>query len=176
MTTPYVDPNTISNPTIGQPITAAWGDTVNDDIKLLAQTPSCRVRNQVAQATANTTFLYSAFPAADIIDTDSFHNPSTNNTRITVPAGLGGIYRIDGYVEFQPNATGYRLIGYRINGSTLVWTSGVVSAGGAYETRLGFSEETTLAAGSYIELVTMQSSGGALNVTDARFAARWVSV
>jgi hypothetical protein len=55
-----------------------------------------------AVANANTTLTTSgteypiAFAAADAFDTDAFHDPSSSNTRMTIPAGLTGYYSIRG--------------------------------------------------------------------------------
>lgn len=79
-------------------------------------------------------------------DTDGFHDNVTNNTRLTIPAGLGGKYRIDaGY--FSNGAVTW--LGILKNGSTALR--------GSYRTGLtaahygGHTVIADLAAGDYIE-------------------------
>ena len=40
------------------------------------------------------------FPGSDEADSNSFHNPASNNSRITIPTGLGGVYLFDVRVSF----------------------------------------------------------------------------
>ena len=67
-------------------------------------------------------------------DTDGFHSTTTNNTRITIPSGLGGKYLFNGYVSmFTDNAS---LIFLYKNGSNIALginngeTDRVVNTGG----------------------------------------------
>lgn len=175
MTTPYADPQGVHNPATGNSPPAIWGDTVRDDIVTLATPPGCWVNRTATQSAANVTFTYIAFSAADTRDTDTYHDIFTNNTQMKVPTGFGGIYRLTATVDWDINATGSRLIGWRLNGSTITWgstTSGVATIG----TRSHFSDEIRLTAGQYVEIVCYQASGGALDITLARAQLTWLGV
>ena len=51
-------------------------------------------------------------------DTDAYHDVTTNNSRLTVPAGQAGKYIIVGHVRFDNNSSGARQIVIRLNGAT----------------------------------------------------------
>lgn len=95
------------------------------------------------------------------IDTNSFHSTVTNTTRFTIPAGLGGKYRVSGSVRFNPNGVGRRLATIRENGVGGVAYEG--TPGASSFITLPIEGIFTLAATDYVELETFQSSGGTLN-------------
>lgn len=174
MTTPYVDPQTVHNPTTGGSPPASWGDTVRDNQQLFSTPPSVKAVRTAVQSVAHNTYTALAFNAADEWDTDSFHSTSTNNTRITVPSGLGGKYHIIGSVAFAAGADQTRLMQIRLNGATVI---GFLQATNGALTAFAASVPIMyqLAAGDYVELVCYQFSGVALNVTGS-LSAHWVSL
>jgi hypothetical protein len=99
---------------------------------------------------------------SEVIDTDVFHNTSTNNTRLTVPAGMAGVYIIGGGSNFEQNGTGYRLLKVRLNGSTMIGGLTVPAVGNG-PTRLALTTVNVLAVGDYVELLAYQNSGGNLD-------------
>lgn len=108
--------------------------------------------------------------ANEEIDTAGFHDNATNNTRITIPTT--GRYQITAQAQFAANSTGYRYIRVRKNGTTslLYFSEPAISAG--IEKTLSATRIVDLVATDYIELIVVQSSGGALNViagTDTTF-------
>ena len=175
MTTPYIDPQTVHNPTTGGSPPASWGDTVRDNQQLFSTPPSVKAVRTAVQSLANNTYSALAFTAADDWDTDSFHSTTTNNTRITVPTGLGGTYHIIGSTFFAGGADSIRLIKIQLNGTTEIGffqaTNGVV--GGNFGANLPVMYK--LAAADYIELICYQNSGAAINVTGS-LSAHWVSL
>lgn len=58
-----------------------------------------------------------AFGDTDTYDSDGFHDPSTNNTRLTVPTGLGGIYLLHMYFTWPSSGSANtdRRLAYRVN-------------------------------------------------------------
>ena len=46
---PYVDPQTIDNPTAGNPIPAAWADQVRNNLEFLIAPPTCSVYTNPTQ-------------------------------------------------------------------------------------------------------------------------------
>jgi hypothetical protein len=172
MTTPYIDPQTVHNPTTGTSPPASWGDTVRDNQQLFSTPPSVKAVRTAVQSLANNTHTALAFTAADAWDTDSFHSTSTNNTRITVPTGLGGIYHITGAAAFGPGASAIRNVRIMLNGVTQI---AVIQQTQGDDFGVTLSVMYKLAAGNYVELTGYQNSGAAVNITGT-LSAHWVSL
>ena len=174
MTTPYIDPQTVHNPTTGGSPPASWGDTVRDNQQLFSTPPSVKAVRTAVQSLATSTFSALAFTAADEWDTDSFHSTTVNNTRITVPTGLGGIYHMIGNLTYDLGTASQRYFSIKLNGSPDLAASNINTVGtnGHVNT---VSVMYRLAAGDYIELSCFQSSGVALNITGS-LSAHWVSL
>jgi hypothetical protein len=122
----------------------------------------CRVYASSAQTISNSTDTKLAF-ANETFDTDSFHDNSTNNTRITIPAGLGGYYRVTANSGFLSNANGRRIMAIALNGTNLsqVETSVNVQA----EPAASLTDTYYLAPADYLEINVFQNSGGNLNTS-----------
>lgn len=127
------------------------------------------------QSIANLTQTTLAWNTEDD-DTDGYHDNTTNNTRLTIPAS--GLYLFGAEIKWAVNATGYRQIVIRA-------TSGMSSTDVARENRMANTtafQDTTheiigrvnLAAGDYIEALVTQSSGGSLNVTGTTSSFFWI--
>ncbi len=95
-------------------------------------------------------------------DTNAFHDNSTNNSRLTVPTGQGGYYRI--YAEMQwanTSSTARKIIAVYLNGA--------VTQIGTFETgSIGFpscvvSFTQNLSAGDYIQLYAYNGTAGNLD-------------
>lgn len=179
MTTPtYVDLDTVHNPTSGTSPTVAWGDDIRSNFELLSKMPGCIAQRTATQALTTATVTAIALTASDLRDTDAFHDTTTNNTRCTVPTGLGGLYTVVGSVQFAGNTTGERLIQLRVNGLTTYnsvnsqatnpATTGVLA--------LQVTDDIVMVAGDYVELLAYQNSGGNLNVTPCKLSMRMVAV
>lgn len=121
----------------------------------------CRIYNSSATVTiANAT--YTAVPwDAETWDTTTFHDNSTNNTRITIPSGHGGKYLFTGQIAFETNTTGVRELKFLVDGGTSFgWSSSAVVTGSPLI--INIAAIYTISAGSYVELYVYQSSGGTL--------------
>lgn len=128
-----------------------------------------------AQSIANATLTAVTFDS-ERFDTDGFHSTSSNTSRFTVPAGMGGKYLLGGVVEFAANATGARSIALRLNGSTYIAFETIQAAtAGGQETRLSVETVYDLLAGEYVEVYVSQVSGGSLTIgnTSAYGAEGW---
>lgn len=101
----------------------------------------------------------------DVWDTDSIHDPVTNNTRLTVPAGCGGVWEVNLAAQFTSNATGYRMLLLYVNGVAQDERSGV-SANAVSTTYLNLTTAVLLAAGDYVELGALANTTG-ISVTSA---------
>lgn len=177
MTTPYVDPQTIHNPAAGGKPPATWGDTVRDDLEFLSRPPSCKVTRSTVQVITHNTEMAIVFDAANASenwDTDGFHSPSTNPARLTVPAGLGGRYVVQGYGIWESNTAGNRQLYIRKNGSSNVATAFTDSAAGI--ARFSVDTEIALSAGDYVDLVAWHNAGSGVELDLlVEFWLRWVS-
>lgn len=101
-------------------------------------------------------------------DTDAFHSTVTNTSRLTVPSGKGGKYRVTGNARFagEATATGERRLEILLNGTTVIAAAAETDIGTQAVT-LNVSCDYDLAVNDYVELRAFQDSGGALNVEAA---------
>jgi hypothetical protein len=140
----------------------------------------CLAVSNTLQSTANATYTAVDLVGADVYDTDSFHDPSSNPSRITIPTGLGGYYKLWGVVAFKDNATNERQFFLYKNGSQVgslggMGTASFWNAGGGNDASAYFTTILNLAAGDYIQLYGRQYSGGTLNISYANFGCWKVS-
>lgn len=100
---------------------------------------------------------------AEIFDTNTIHDNSTNNSRFTIPSGMGGYWRFFGFIYPDPTASGgpghvfqVRLL---LNGATVLAASiGELNAGNTWTT--GIVERCqSFSAGDYVELQAYHNSG-----------------
>jgi len=124
----------------------------------------CRVYASSAQTISNATDTKLAF-ANETFDTDSFHSNVTNNTRITIPAGLGGYYRVTANSGFLSNASGRRIMAIALNGTNVSQVE--TTANASAEPAASLTDIYSLAAADYLEINVYQTSGGNLNTSGA---------
>lgn len=107
-------------------------------------------------------------------DTDGFHSTSTNISRFTIPAGLGGKYEANASMAFSANGTGKRIINISVNGSVIAWSNQVP---GNSSVLVGptISRVLNLSAGDYVEFFVLQDSGGSLN-TNSGSSDQWFEI
>jgi hypothetical protein len=172
MTTPYVDPQSVHNPTPGASPPASWGDTVRDGLEFLVRLPGCIVHRSTAFEIADDTLTAIEFNAADIRDTDGYHSTVTNTTRMTVPAGLGGLYEVGANVTFN-DGLGNRVLRLRKNGSSVFGSVQAVVGTGEFVGQT-VCVPVVLNAGDYVEVVVYQDSGAALNVSSSPEPLAWM--
>lgn len=96
-------------------------------------------------------------------DTNSIHDNATNNARVTVPAGMGGKWRLSGTIIFSSNSSGRRYLALYKNGGLIRYPAQLPSAGAA-PMNIPFSVDLLLAAGDYLVIKAYQDSGGDLDV------------
>lgn len=107
-----------------------------------------RARASADTALTSGAVVYVGFDAADEYDTDAYHNPASNNTRLTVPASLAGYYHIHAgsFTSASPGA-GYPVI--RKNGTTIMGNGSYGADTGAGSYSIGMT--LLLAVGDYVE-------------------------
>jgi hypothetical protein len=112
-----------------------------------------------AQTLANNTATILTWNA-ERFDTDGFHDNSTNNSRMTIPAGKGGKYLVVASA-YWVTGSGYRELNVFKNGSLVNYFYTVI------DVTYGFQNISTIVdcvATDYLELRGFQDSGGNLNV------------
>lgn len=109
-----------------------------------------------------------AFASADTYDTDSIHDPASNNTRLTVPTGKTGKWRLEGYVAFG-TGTSDRRIGWSVNGGSVTNMVRVTGSDGGSGQRYPFSTTLSLTAADYVEIVVFTDTSATQNPYAAQF-------
>lgn len=100
-------------------------------------------------------------------DVGTMHDLVTNNSRVTIPASNAGIYLVLGATTFAGNATSFRQLELRKNGTTVLATATMPTNVAGVGTVIQVACFASLAAADYMELIATQSSGGNLNVGSA---------
>ena len=95
--------------------------------------------------------------AQENFDTDAYHSAVTNTSRLTIPAGKGGYYQVNGSVRWDNNTTGDRNLYIYKNGAEYVRS--ILTASAQYPTQ-NVTAIMYLVATDYIELFCYQASGG----------------
>ena len=122
----------------------------------------CSLSKSAAQSVSNATWTAISWDLENY-DTDAFHDVSTNNTRITIPAGKGGKYLIAANLYTPANSAGSRLLKYTKNGTDSYYGNwGPASA--VHSTSIVGSQVFNLTAGDYIEVAIYQDTGTSINV------------
>lgn len=163
----------------GAVLTEAQLDVLGNDIVFLANPPKCRVYNSAPISHVASGTVQAVTFDSERYDTDTMHSTSVNTSRITFTTA--GTFAVFGNLAFAANATGFRAIELRLNGTTYIASIVIPAVGGGIPTRLGVYTEYAFTAGQYVELIANQTSGGALNLEQSgnaypEFGARWVSL
>jgi hypothetical protein len=110
-------------------------------------------------------------------DTNSFHDTSTNTSRLTIPAGKGGKYHFELAVSFNVFVIDTLYLGLQKNGAAV----GEGLANGYLEiifdstTSIFGSCDFEAAAGDYFEMFVYQESAGASKaLSGARFSCTYL--
>jgi hypothetical protein len=144
------------------------------DFGQLNKTPSCVVYHSVNQAIANATLTRLAFDS-EVFDTNGFHSTVVNNGRLTIPAGLDGLYvatlvvfwdnlpaNTDHFVLVDDQGGNFYGIDRKANGGVLV---------DAWQTIVTVPRR--MVAGDYFHTLVYQAGGGPLNVGGGQFFSRF---
>lgn len=123
----------------------------------------CKAIQTTVQLIPATTFTAVTFDGADIDDALNMHDPTTNNTRITVP--YTGMYMVTGSIWMNATAGGsLREAAIRVNGTSLVWENRQTNAQNAgAQPSVQVSGPVFLNSGDYIEIMALNDVTGGLN-------------
>ena len=117
----------------------------------------------------DTKTLVTIFTGTEHFDTDEMHSVTANTGRITI--NIAGKYDIDAHINFSPpNATGYREVTIRLNGTTDIAQLREKSRGGNVITVMKVSTIYDLAIGDYVEVYVRHTKGSAQNIANLNFA------
>jgi hypothetical protein len=136
--------------------------------------PAARVGGAGSQAVANRVLTSVNFPI-EHYDTADLHSTSANTSRLTAP--VAGIYRMSTNLLWESNPTGQRELIFELNAASPLshhipaFVTAPATAGDMQQ----LSTEIKLAAGDFVEVRVLQSSGGSLNVTANFFTMSWVA-
>lgn len=129
----------------------------------------CLAANIDAQTISATTDTVIAWDA-ETYDTDTIHDTSTNNSRLTVPTGVSYV-RISGQVDWFYTAAGTRAIQIIKNGSSsypgIARSSMLPDNAGDFQ-RVN-SPILAVSATNYFELSVYQTSGGNLDIASSGY-------
>jgi len=146
------------------------------DVAIQARTTMarlCRLRRAAVQSVASATDTAVSW---DTEDEDPSGMIAATSSTVTIPAGMGGLWRVVAHVAVESSAgpAGGCYAYLQVNGSTNY-------SGPAYPFVSGFYpvcsvvETVRLSAGDTLKVWVKQTTSGAVNVT-GRFAAYWVAV
>ena len=128
--------------------------------------PTLRARGSpTTSIPSNATLTPTAVPLTTGADVDFWAGYSTGTSLYTVP--VTGVYLVHASINFASNATGERVAGVRINGSTTLWGPSHTAAGGSSLTRPQVLRLLDLQAGDTVGAVAGQNSGGAVALSSA---------
>jgi len=163
VTTASLSTDTINEKTTNSGVTVD-GVLLKDGV-VSSKQPSAELQISSGTSVSNSTETVISFDAEGW-DTHGFHDNSVNNSRITIPSGLGGRYLIVVRVIWAGSGSGARLVRLVADGTTNTKFD-FVNDGNAgvfgVDTK-NHSMIMELSAGSYYELKLWQDSGGDLAV------------
>jgi hypothetical protein len=117
------------------------------------------------QTISNTTSTILSFGSeTNGYDTNSYHDNTTNNSRMTIPSGKSGYFWVWCNVTWAPNATGRRIVRFLKNGTISFIMEATPNATAGLEPTLIGGKAFAAVATDYFELEVYQSSGGNLDV------------
>lgn len=167
-TTPYVDPQSIHNPTPGGVPPASWGDAVRDGLEFLVRAPGAIAQRTATLSISNGSWTSVPLGATDIRDTDDYHDTSVNTTRVTIPTGLGGWYDVIGACEWAAATVGSRACRLIVNGSTSYTLQRTNSDADLIVCNQSGTRMLLLAATDYVEFQVFQNKGSAVTLNSAQ--------
>jgi hypothetical protein len=129
----------------------------------MAVAEGCRVYNNANISTANASGQAVTLNS-EHYDDNNIHSTSSNQSRLTCQTA--GKYHIFANIRWASNATGYRNVYLQVTsgGNTFYIAADCVAAVNGHETDQCLSTIWDLAAGDYVELWVLQTSGGNLNI------------
>ena len=121
----------------------------------------CRATGSTNQTISNTTQTTLNWNT-ETFDTDGFHSTSSNTSRMTIPSGKAGYYRVDAILGWSPdNTSGHRVL-YIFKNADATAYQYFTNTGANYAMDI-ITTVINLSVGDYLELKCYQASGGDLD-------------
>lgn len=141
--------------------------------------PVCRVYNSAVQSVANSTITAITFDS-EREDSLAMHSTVSNTSRLTVPAGWGGMYLIGAQINWAGSSVGFRHTQITINNTNNLIQSVGPNSTSAQNDGVPVTTLNRLAVGDYVEAKVWQNSGGNLNTaaiagSSPEFWAIWMA-
>ena len=135
--------------------------TLADDIDASLKRHGCVITRTTNQAIATLTST-SVLMTTELLDTDNYHSTVTNTNRITVPAGLAGVYTVFSYARWDDvNTVVNPLCGIALNGNMVVRTQQFTNN---LYVSINLSWTGYMAVGDWVELRVYHETGVNRNV------------
>jgi len=135
----------------------------NTDLDYTWTTPSsgstfagCRLFKSAGQTVFDATNTAITFDS-ETYDTNTYHDNSTNNTRITIPSGKAGYYLFVLKWSINESPTGYRQVDLRKNNSSVDRTS--IRGTSSGQNFVTLSTIQSASVGDYFEFFAFQNAG-----------------
>ncbi len=175
MTNPYVDIQTIHNPSTGGVPPASWGDQIRTNLEWLVDPPRAKGQTDTTQSISHATSVAVQYDGTDLFDTDGFHDPASNNTRFTVPTDCDGLYMCLAEVRFDANSTysQRRQIAFKTNGGAAFAVQNIFPDSPANDQVVQVVGYTDLVATDYVECHVYQTTGVSIDITESWMAVIW---
>lgn len=132
-------------------------------------TEGCQVRLGSTHSIPDTSQTILTFDTEEF-DTDTMHDDVTNNSRITIVTDGLYLFTFTGF--WAANSTGRRNVGLYLGGSSLMAFDERTPNASPATTTMLIVAPIACTAGNYFEIKALQTSGGALNLSSARFTAQ----
>lgn len=136
------------------------GDVVNG--VTFSQHPGCKVTMSANVLIINNVSTTVGFDT-EAWDYGGFHDNAVNNDRITVPAGMEGIYLVAVQVSWDANANGERQHIVTLSGTT-VNINRIIPTPVIDNTEITYSFVVKALAGDYFQLSVLENSAANLNI------------
>jgi hypothetical protein len=116
-----------------------------------------------SQSINNATWTAVTFNS-EFFDTDAYHSTSSNTSRVTIPSGKAGKYRLTVNNQWALNGSGVRALNIYKNGASTFYAP-EVAGNSSYYVGASMTYLFDAAVADYFEVYVYQTSGGALNVS-----------
>lgn len=136
------------------------GSTAWTSLPYLGGDGLTQVHKSSDQSLPNATWTVVTWDVEDR-DTYGLHDNVTNNTRLTIPTGMGGAWLFVFNAAFGASVTNDRYAAFRKNGVELL---GRATSKGQTYTEIALARILEVAAGDYIEAAAYQDSGSTLTL------------
>lgn len=137
--------------------------------------PHASVKETTAQSIPNNTWT-ALTSDEENFDVGGLHSTVTNTSRLTIPTGESGKYRVTCTINFVGAATGTRAVGIGKNGASPTFPLSSQLGSASVAPSMGGSTLLNLVAGDYVEVKVLQDSGGAINAQLNEFSIEWIAL